>query len=293
MFITSKGRMFGWWHERRYRMAFFSGNVYSYELDKMTPLEVYLPFDDNRRFNVDKDKPQNTLILLHGLEGNCSYWGRYTSVERYAQSRNIALIMPEADKSMYTDMVYGLRYNSYISKELPEMIKGMFNINTDREHLFIAGLSMGGYGAVRIALTNSEKFSRCASFSGALMIGSKENMDYFRHWTDPGRSDQYIEMTEIERSMRCGMLSSFGGELKYNPQNDIIELGRLLIESGKPVPEFLFTCGTEDFLYDDNIRYIEALRSEGISSELYTWHGIHNWLFWEESIRDHIGFFAD
>ena len=83
-------------------MSFFRGDVYSYALDKMTPLNIYLPHDDNRRFRVDK--PQRTLILLHGLEGNHSYWNRYTSVERYAQRRNLALIMPEAEMSMYSDM---------------------------------------------------------------------------------------------------------------------------------------------------------------------------------------------
>ena len=93
-------------------MSFFRGDVYSYALDKMTPLNIYLPHDDNRRFRVDK--PQRTLILLHGLEGNHSYWNRYTSVERYAQRRNLALIMPEAEMSMYSDMKCGLQYGQYI-----------------------------------------------------------------------------------------------------------------------------------------------------------------------------------
>lgn len=92
--------------------------------------------DDNRRFHVDK--PQRTLILLHVLEGNHSYWNRYTSVERYAQQRNLALIMPEAEMSMYSDMKCGLQYGQYIGEELPELITKMFRINTDREHLSIA-----------------------------------------------------------------------------------------------------------------------------------------------------------
>ena len=271
-------------------MSFFRGDVYSYALDKMTPLNIYLPHDDNRRFRVDK--PQKTLILLHGLEGNHSYWNRYTSVERYAQRRNLALIMPEAEMSMYSDMKCGLQYGQYIGEELPELIAKMFRINTDREHLSIAGLSMGGYGAVKCAFTHPERFGRCASFSGALMLGSKKCLQKLRNWTDPGRKEEYTEMEEIERSMYKGTLGVYGPEMLYDPANDLIALGEKLVASDSPRPKLLFTCGTEDFLYQENLYYIDELTKLGLCTELHTWPGIHDWLFWEECIRDYIDFFC-
>ena len=272
-------------------MGFFRGDIYSYALDKMTPIHIYLPYDDNRRFLVNK--PQHTVILLHGLEGNYSYWNRYTSVERYAQSKNLALIMPDADMSMYADMHCGQRYGEYIGQELPELLKNMFQLNMDREHLSIAGLSMGGYGAVKAALQHPETFGRCASFSGALMLGSTGHLDILRKWKDPGRKETYTEMEEIERSMYYGAKGAYGENFTYHPENDLLHLADQLIKSGTPPPKFLFTCGSEDFLFQINRQYTETFLQLGIGNSFHTWPGAHNWLFWEESIRDYIDFFCE
>lgn len=272
-------------------MAFFGGDIYSYALDKMTPINIYLPYDDNRRFLVDR--PQKTLILLHGLEGNYSYWNRYTSVERYAQERNLALIMPDAETSMYSDMRCGQRYASYIGEELPEILGNMFHLNLERENFCIAGLSMGGYGALRMALTHPETFGKCASFSGALMLGSKSHLAELRGYRDPGQSSQYIEQKEIERTMYCGALGAYGEKMVYEPKNDLLYLAEQAVLSGKPLPEILLTCGAEDFLLEVNKAYSDKLNMAGLENRLEVWNGVHNWLFWEESIRDYIDFFVE
>lgn len=272
-------------------MGFFRGDIYSYALDKMTPINLYLPYDDNRRFQVKKT--QKTLILLHGLEGNCSYWNRYTSVERYAQERNIALIMPDGDMSLYADMRCGQRYATYIGEELPKILRNMFCLNLDRESFYIAGLSMGGYGALRMALTHPETFGRCASYSGALMLGSREYLQTLSEYREPERGSTYIEREEIDRSMYYGALGAYGETMKYCPENDILALAENNIRLGKKLPEILLTCGTEDFLFDVNCMYSDKLNDMGVKNEFRTWPGIHNWLFWEESIRDTIDFFVD
>lgn len=270
-------------------MAFFSGNIYSYQLDKMTPINVYLPYDDKRRFMVNK--PQKTLILLHGLEGNYSYWSRYTSVERYAQERNLALIMPDAEMSMYADMKCGQKYAAYIGQELPVLISKLFNLNTDRENLYIAGLSMGGYGAVRFALTYPQVFSKCSCFSGALMMGGKEFLNQMKNYQIPPYTQDYIEMDEIYKSMYFASKGAYGENFEYRPEDDILYLAQKAAENNCEMPEFLFTCGTEDFLYETNKEYVEKLKSFGLKITFDTWKGIHNWLFWEESIKKHIDFF--
>lgn len=271
-------------------MAFFCGDIYSYALDKMTPLNLYLPCDDNRRFNVGK--PQKTLILLHGLEGNYSYWTRYTSVERYAQERNLALIMPDGDMSMYADMRCGQRYAAYIGEELPKLLKSMFRLNLDRENLSIAGLSMGGYGALRMAFTHPETFGRCASFSGALMLGSREYLEELKGYREPEAGETYVEMDEINRSMYHGALGAYGEAMEYRQEHDLLFLAGQAAASGKALPRTLLTCGTEDFLFQVNRDYSEKLNEAGIRNDLKSWPGIHNWLFWEECIRNYMDFFV-
>lgn len=271
-------------------MAFFHGDVYSYALDKMTPVDIYLPHDDNRRFHVDR--PQKTLILLHGLEGNYSYWNRYTSVERYAQERNLALIMPDAEMSMYSDMRCGQRYATYIGEELPEILRNMFRLNMGRENLGIAGLSMGGYGALRMALSYPGTFGRCASFSGALMIGSLKHLEELQEYREPVQVNEYIEMEEIARSMYQGALGAYGEKLVYHPENSLLYLADRAVSLGEALPKVLLTCGSEDFLLEVNKSYSQKLNKSGVKNKLEVWPGVHNWLFWEESIRDYIDFFV-
>ena len=146
-------------------MAFFRGDIYSYELDKMTSLNVYLPHDDLARCQITK--PMSTLILLHGLQGNNSFWTRYSSVERYAQEHNIALVIPEAEMSLYADMRCGLAYGRYIGEELKQIVQAMFRIPTDREHYGIAGFSMGGREALAIGILRPDLFGYVGSIAAA------------------------------------------------------------------------------------------------------------------------------
>jgi S-formylglutathione hydrolase FrmB len=270
-------------------MAYFRGNVYSYELGKMTPLEIYLPYDDKRRFLVDD--PQKTLVLLHGLGGNNSYWNRYSSAERYAQEHNIALVMPEAGMSMYTNMKCGLEYENYIATELKEIINNLFKLSTERKDYFIAGLSMGGYGALKIAMKYPETFGKCGSFSGAFMIGQKNYIREISSWEDKGRPEKYSEEYELNREMYQGFKGTYGEIFEYREEEDLFKITKEKSCSNSNMPEILMTCGTEDFVYNVNIEYCELLDSLKIPYDFHSWKGIHEWKFWDESIRDYIKFF--
>ena len=127
-------------------MAFFRGDFTSQVMQMVTTIHVVMPE------YIDK-KDTRVLYLLHGLSDNCSNWFRLTSLERYANEYKIAVVVPEVQRSMYTNMKYGLRYFDYVSEELPRFISQMFGVPNDREHRFVAGLSMGGYGALKCALT--------------------------------------------------------------------------------------------------------------------------------------------
>ena len=110
------------------------------------------------------------VYLLHGLSDDHTMWCRRTSAERYADKYGIALIMPNADRSFYTDMKYGGKYYSYISDELVEYTRDLFHLSHKREKNFMCGLSMGGYGALKIAFKNPEKYEAVAAFSAVADI---------------------------------------------------------------------------------------------------------------------------
>lgn len=121
-------------------MAFLRCEIASESLRMATAVDVILP--DKGDLSEVK-----TLYLLHGLTDDCTGWTRYTAVERYVRERGLAVVLPEVQRSFYTDMAYGLPYFTYVSEELPAVCRRMFGLGAAREQNYIFGLSMGGYGA--------------------------------------------------------------------------------------------------------------------------------------------------
>ena len=274
-------------------MAFFRGDVFSYTLDKMTSLNVFLPHDDLPRLQVT-DKPMRTLVLLHGLQGNASFWSRYSSIERYAQAHNIALIMPEGEMSMFVDMKHGLDYGEYYGKELKKIVGQLFNVPTDREHYSIAGFSMGGYGALRLSLQYPEEFSHCMCIAGAFMLGGERHLTELKNWQESDvRPSPYDPEYELQRTFKKSCEAAYGIAMEPSPETDLIQLAKSAVESGKDLPRILMTSGTEDFLHDVSIEYSKYFNSIGLEHELHTWEGDHCCKFVDETMRDYIGFFAD
>ncbi|MBQ3490701.1 MAG: esterase family protein, partial [Clostridia bacterium] len=117
-----------------------------------------------------KGEKYKTLLLLHGLSDDASTWLRRSSIERYATENGIAVIMPGAERSFYTDMKYGAKYFTYITEELPGIVREFLNVSDKREDTYIAGLSMGGYGALKSALKKPEVFCACAGLSSVADI---------------------------------------------------------------------------------------------------------------------------
>ena len=140
-------------------MAFLHCEIASESLRMATAVDVILP--DKGDLSEVK-----TLYLLHGLTDDCTGWTRYTAVERYARERGLAVVLPEVQRSFYTDMAYGLPYFTYVSEELPAVCRRMFGLGAAREQNYIFGLSMGGYGAMKCALTYPDRYAGAASFSG-------------------------------------------------------------------------------------------------------------------------------
>lgn len=243
-------------------MALFRCDVFSEALQMFTTLNVTIPDG----IKPEEKQELKVLYLLHGLSDNSSAWLRNTSIERYAADYGIAVVMPEVQRSFYADMEYGLKYFTYVSKELPQMVNKFFGLSTKRENSFIAGLSMGGYGAVKIGLACPEQFFACAGFSGALDIEKiAENKE-----------------SVFEKEL----VAIIGNEGTIKQSDNLFYLAK---ECDKlpcdQKPKVFITCGTEDFLYTQNIKFRDYMNTLNYDFAYEEWAGEHEWGFWDKSIK--------
>lgn len=243
-------------------MAYLHCEVFSQSLEMATAFAAILPEE-----GALDDCP--VVYLLHGLSDNCTGWSRYTAVERYAREKGAAVIMPEVQRSFYTDMTYGLDYFTYIREELPNICSRMFGLSQKRENTYIMGLSMGGYGAMKCALTSPERYAGCASFSAVTEIEHR--------------------VANSTGSRRREFQAIFGPELNVPAE---VRLARLL-ERHAPaeLPRFFMTCGQQDSLYEQNCRYASALEEKGCDVTFRHWPGDHTWDFWDMSVHMALDYF--
>ena len=238
-------------------MAYFRGDFPSGALGMQTGIHVFIP-----------DWMQNSkcpvLYLLHGLSDNCSNWVRNTGVGRYSEEYGVAVVMPEVQRSFYTDMKYGSQYFTYVSEELFRFVHRMFGLSNRREQSFVAGLSMGGYGALKCALSYPRRYAGCAAFSSACDMAARISLD----------SGRYIpEMKAI-----------LGENLKLSPKDDLFRLAEKASRS-EIRPRLYVTCGLDDGLLLENHRLRDHLDALGFELAYEEWEGNHTWEFWDESLR--------
>src|SRR5262247_490501 len=154
-------------------MALMHCHFFSQVLGLMSTMSVILPdpLPTETRATLASQRPRYpTLYLLHGMSDDHTVWQRRTSIERYVAGRNLAVVMPAVHRSFYTDSLTGQRYWTFISEELPALARHFFPLSTRRAETYVAGLSMGGYGAFKLALTYPERYAAAASLSGALDV---------------------------------------------------------------------------------------------------------------------------
>jgi S-formylglutathione hydrolase FrmB len=250
-------------------MAFIQCDFHSDVLQMACSMNVIIPQAAKTQIGMESGggrKEYPVLYLLHGYSGNHSIWTRRTSIERYVAGMDLAVVMPAVKHSFYTDMKSGGQYWTFISEELPQIVKALFPVSTERKDTFVAGLSMGGYGAFKLALRRPEKFAAAAGLSGAADICSlcSERPDF--------KSD--LELV-------FGSLGEFKGG-----GNDLFKLSEELKKSGKDIPRLFQACGTGDFLYADNIRFRDHLDKLGYELHYQEAHGTHSWDFWDAVIQD-------
>jgi len=256
-------------------MPFLQCNFHSNALGLACAMNVILPQEAGANqigmeshAAADPDAGFPVLYLLHGLSDDHTTWMRRTSIERYAAARGLAVIMPAANRSFYTDMAVGPKYWTFVSEELPALCRQMFRISSRRQDTFVAGLSMGGYGAFKLALRQPQRFAAAASLSGALDMAYRLEKAQSPEWHD--------ELTHV-----FGDLSQLTGS-----DNDTMALATRLAGADGPKPALYQCCGDEDFLLDNNHNFRDHANQLGLDLTYHEHAGFgHDWAYWDRQIQ--------
>lgn len=233
-------------------------------LDMDRNMNVILP-DRSRLAENETMQDIPVLYLLHGMSGNHNSWLKRTGIERIMRYTNLAVIMPSTDMGWYTNTQYGMAYFDALAKELPSKIHEFFpQISTSREKNFIAGNSMGGYGAFKLALS-TENFSYAASLSGALSF------------------DDIAQRDIADETYWKGIFGT--AILEETDQNHLFAIAETRRQKQDPLPKLYAWCGRQDFLYHANVHAAHVLKNMGYDISFITEDGVHAWYCWDEQIK--------
>lgn len=233
-------------------------DYYSDVLSRGVHLEIVLP---------EGDAPARgfpTLYLLHGMTDDYTVWQRRTSIERYADERGMAVVMPGTMLGWYANTAAGERYFDHVSQETVNFCRRLLpQLSQHREDNLIAGNSMGGYGALRCALNCPETFGAAAALSGALDVVALEALDppladtaYWRDIFGPAQTIPGSAHDLFAAAVRCA----------------------------HPRPRIWMWCGTEDFLYPSNVRMRDHLMALDYELCYNQSSGDHQWCYWDREI---------
>jgi putative tributyrin esterase len=233
------------------------------------PYDVILPPD----YGTSKVTRYPVLYLLHGLLGHYSDWITRTNVADYAAQYRMIVVMPEGNNNWYTDSATAPsdKYESYILKELIPDVQHRYRAIETRYGRGIAGLSMGGYGALKFGLKYPGTFAFAASMSGALDAASRTEKEL----KDPGVA-------------RDSVLSAFGpAGSETRKANDIFDSVRSMTANRiAGLPYLYLDCGTEDGLVSSNQQFSALLREKKIPHEYRELPGEHNWAYWDQQVSE-------
>lgn len=212
-----------------------------------------------------------TLYLLHGSSGDCNSWIRLTNLERYVQDTGMAVVMPSGQNSFYCDAEFGENFFSYTSQELVAFTRSIFPLSTKREDTFIAGASMGGYGAARIALDLYDQFSAFGVFGGSI---------------DPLRIEQRLKAIGVDE-IRFDLLFGDTNAIKGS-RHDLFKLVDRIPEDANKPRAWIY-CGEEDIInLDMSTELHKALLNKGYESHFDSNEGGHDWEYWDYCIENFV-----
>ena len=258
-------------------MAILRVHYFSKVILMQTTMNVIIPQD------IGCDEKVPVLWLLHGGGGNENDWIKETAINRYANQKRIAVVMPYAGYSRYCNMKYGARYYDFLAEELPEICHHFFpHFSMDREKNYIAGFSLGGSGAIYLGMRNPKRYGQIGCFSASSIIP----LEYLRPKSAGGPLPP--------GGKRSVCMINFGVEdtndLK-GTEYDVLMYARRNVEEGLPLPKVYHAVGRQDYSYPVGLglkEFFESFEGNPYRYEFHTGVGGHEWKFIEGALRDFI-----
>lgn len=210
------------------------------------------------------------LYLLHGLFGRYDNWFDYTQIVEYAKNKSLIIVCAEGGDNWYSDnsQIENHFHESYILDELIPAVEEKFKVSSHKNKRAVAGLSMGGYGALKFALRRPELFCFAASMSGAF------------HAAEIVKSDVW---TELQNSI----MNVFGNDELLRNENNLFQIiENFPTEKIRQLSFFYFDCGAEDSFLSVNIRLSDSFQKRGIAHEFKIYPGGHNWNYWNHRLKN-------
>ena len=239
-------------------MSLIRMNFFSEELNMFTAANVILPMTKDGRC---EDLP--VLWLLHGMGDDYSSWMRKSAIERYALEAGVAVVMPDGALSTYHNMEHGAKYNDYIALELPEIMGAYFPLSRKREKNFIAGCSMGGFGALKIGLARPENYAAIGCFSAAIM-----------------------EYRPESAFVKQALWRVYDDDIDFN---DVIMAANARATAAYIYPVRIWHGWGEDDRLRENAEktraFFEGIQSPSLSSQWEMLPGPHDWALWDEMAK--------
>lgn len=243
---------------------------YSNSLKRNMPYRVVLPA------KLARDEKLPAIYLLHGGGGGFHDWTNYSDVARFAE-HGFILVMPEGSSSYYVNSAEHPedRYEDYITDDLIKDVETRFPAISSRQSRAIAGVSMGGYGAVTLAMKHPELFAFAAGLSPAVDVPSRpfsiKRIGQWRH--------------------HSSIFGPWGSKARHD-NNPFV-----LTRTADPlqVPYLFLTCGEQEGLLPSNRQFAALLKQRHFRYEFYTTPGGHNWNQWNQwlgklfqSLEEHV-----
>ena len=259
-------------------MAFINGTFYSNVLEQEVMLDLYLP---NDRADKPIAPPVGVVYFLHGMGSSHKRFREYTATNRYAMDNHLAIVYISAPMSFYSDMKHGLNYYTCITEELPVFLKSAYNLDFPREKTFLAGLSMGGYGTLKIGLNHPEMFGAIAAFSAPTNMKQMKDMMKDR---PVGTVATYVNV--------------FGEDLDMKDTDDPWYLIKKVSElPADQQPRIRSMCGKQDELisiFKQNVKLDAFAQTLPLADyKFWKWDGAHEYSFWDRAILHAIAFFLE
>ena len=262
-------------------MAFMQVQFFSETLHMAAAADVIIPQAVTHEIGMSSretaDGKHPVLWLLHGATDDHTTWQRRTSIERYAASRGLAVVMPAAHLSSYTNLAHGGAFYDYISEELPEIMRSFFPLSDQREHNFIAGNSMGRYGALKTGVNHPDRYAAIGCFSSAANRGKPLA-------NSGGLFD--------EETWNMRNFIQYGGKDFTGTQEDTFYMA----EKNKTLPvlpRIFHSCGKDDFLIDrarETRDFFQSMKGNPYHYVYEEHEGIHGWDYWDAHIEDFLDF---